>query len=145
MTSDIVTFPLMAIEDERGAVLHMLRADSPVFTRFGEIYFSQVNPGVVKGWKRHQKMTQRFAVPFGRIKLVVYDDRDSSRDRAKITEYLLGRPDSYQLIVLPPLVWYAFQGVAETVSIIANCSDIPHDPGESEQLPLDTKSIAYSW
>ena len=34
--------PLERIADERGAVLHMLRNDSPRFERFGELYFSMV-------------------------------------------------------------------------------------------------------
>jgi len=34
--------PLRQIPDERGKVMHMLRADDPHFERFGEIYFSTV-------------------------------------------------------------------------------------------------------
>ena len=40
--------PLRRIPDERGAVLHMLRSDSPGFERFGEIYFSMVYPDAIK-------------------------------------------------------------------------------------------------
>ena len=47
---DLRITPLRRIPDERGAVMHMLRADDPAFERFGEIYFSLVYPGVVKGW-----------------------------------------------------------------------------------------------
>ena len=62
--------PLQQILDERGKVMHMLRRDSPVFTEFGEIYFSVANPGAVKGWNRHQRMVLNYAVPHGRILLV---------------------------------------------------------------------------
>src|SRR5262249_30512202 len=47
--------PLARIPDERGTVLHMLKASDPHFLRFGEIYFSMVYPGIVKGWHRHQE------------------------------------------------------------------------------------------
>ena len=40
---------LKKICDERGAVMHMLRCDDPEFEKFGEIYFSCIYPGVVKG------------------------------------------------------------------------------------------------
>ena len=30
--------------------MHMLRADAPHLQGFGEIYFSTVNPGAIKGW-----------------------------------------------------------------------------------------------
>ncbi len=40
---------LRQITDERGAVLHMLRADAPGFRGFGECYFSEIRPGVRQG------------------------------------------------------------------------------------------------
>ncbi len=47
----------------------MLREDSEGFERFGEIYFSYVYPGVVKGWHIHDWMTLNYAVPVGMVKL----------------------------------------------------------------------------
>jgi dTDP-4-dehydrorhamnose 3,5-epimerase-like enzyme len=41
----------------RGSVMHMLRADAEHFQGFGEIYFSTVNPGAIKGWHIHREMT----------------------------------------------------------------------------------------
>ena len=39
MIHDIKITPLKTISDNRGKVMHMLRTDSPVFKKFGEIYF----------------------------------------------------------------------------------------------------------
>ena len=78
---------LREIADDRGAVLHMLRSDSPLFRKFGEIYFSEVFPGGIKAWKRHRVMTQHFAVPVGRIRVIAYDDRTGSRTRGALAEY----------------------------------------------------------
>src|SRR5205823_2429927 len=75
--------PLRQIPDERGKVMHMLRADDPHFERFGEIYFSTVYAGVVKGWHLHERMTINYAVPFGSIKLVLFDDRAGSSTRGQ--------------------------------------------------------------
>ena len=50
----VAVTPLRRIPDERGAVFHMLSEDDAAFERFGEIYFSLVYPGVVKGWHRHR-------------------------------------------------------------------------------------------
>ena len=36
------------IFDERGKIMHMLRADDDNFKKFGEIYFSVTYPNVVK-------------------------------------------------------------------------------------------------
>jgi dTDP-4-dehydrorhamnose 3,5-epimerase len=138
-------YPLRQIVDERGAVLHMLRCDSPLFNKFGEIYFSVVLPGVVKAWKRHRAMTQHHAVPMGQIRLVLYDDRGQSASHGLLEEYTVGRPDHYSLIRIPPLIWYGFQGLAATPSLVANFTDLPHDPTEVEHLTKDSPSIPYIW
>jgi dTDP-4-dehydrorhamnose 3,5-epimerase len=44
MIDGVEIFPLRQIVDERGKVMHMLRADDEHFQGFGEIYFSTVNP-----------------------------------------------------------------------------------------------------
>jgi dTDP-4-dehydrorhamnose 3,5-epimerase len=141
----VVIQPLKQMVDERGAVLHMLRGDSPLFTQFGEIYFSLILPGVVKAWKRHRRMTQHFAVPVGQIQLVLYDDRPTSASRGRLEEYTLGRPDHYVLILIPPLVWYGFQGIADQASLVANCTDLVHDPAEVENLPASSPVFPYTW
>ncbi|MFC1581100.1 dTDP-4-dehydrorhamnose 3,5-epimerase [Thermodesulfobacteriota bacterium] len=136
---------LKQIADERGTLLHMVRSGSPFFTNFGEIYFSEVYPGIIKAWKRHRLMTQHFAVPIGRIHIVIYDDRLGYSSKGNIEELVLGRPDRYLLLQVPPLLWYGFKGIAETPSILANCADMPHNPEESEQKDLWDNYIPYKW
>src|SRR5258708_1420794 len=70
--------PLNVIADDRGAVLHMLRADAPHFQRFGEIYFSIVNPGAVKAWRRHRSAVMNLAVPVAHVATAGFDDRSAS-------------------------------------------------------------------
>lgn len=140
----VAIHPLRQITDERGAVLHMLRADQKEFEKFGEIYFSVVRPGAVKAWKRHRRMVQNFAVPLGAIRLVLYDDRPQSPTCGKVQEIVTG-VDRYALVRIPPLIWYGFQGVATGDSMIANCASIPHDPAESESLPPDSSLVPYRW
>jgi dTDP-4-dehydrorhamnose 3,5-epimerase len=141
----VVIQPLKQIVDARGAVLHMLRGDSPLFTQFGEIYFSLVLPGAVKAWKRHRCMTQHLAVPVGKIRLVLYDDRTTAPSQGRLEDHILGRPDHYALILIPPLVWYGFQGMADQPSLVANCTDLVHDPAEVENLPASSPIFPYTW
>lgn len=137
--------PLRIIADSRGAVLHMVRTDAPGFERFGEIYFSEAAPGAVKGWKRHQRMTQRFAVPSGRMRIVIFDDREGSPTRASLQIVELGRPDAYQLLVIPPQLWYGFAAIGSEPALMANCADLPHDPSESESVDPALGRIPYVW
>ena len=135
---------LKQIADERGKVMHMLRVDSPLFTRFGEIYFSVVNPGVVKAWKRHREMTQHLTVPVGKIKLAIFDDREDSPS-CGIVEVLEIGEDNYLLVKISPLLWYGFQGLSATPALIANCTDLPHIKEEVEYREVQDSLIPYNW
>ena len=144
MIEGVRVTPLRQIPDERGKVMHMLRSDSEAFAGFGEIYFSTVFPGAIKGWHIHTRMTLNYAVPHGRIKFVLYDDRDGSSTRGEVQEFFLG-PDNYNLVTVPPLVWNGFKGIGTEMAIVANCASIPHDPTEIDRLDPFDPSIPYDW
>ena len=131
--------------DERGSVLHMLRNDRTVPVSFGECYFSEILPGATKAWKRHRRQTQNLAVPVGRILLAIYDDRESSSTRGQLENLELGRPDAYVRVRIPPGLWYGFACVGFGPALLANCTDLPHDPAETESRPCNDPRIPYSW
>jgi len=144
MIEGVTITPLKQILDERGKIMHMLRADSDVFLEFGEIYFSCVYPTIIKAWHIHERMTLNYAVPHGRIKFVLYDDRDDSPTKHEINELFLG-PDNYCLVTVPPLIWNGFKGLGTEMAIVANCATLPHSPDEIRRLdPLESK-IPYDW
>ena len=141
---DVQITRLRQIPDERGAVMHMLREDSPVFERFGEIYFSTIYPGVVKGWHIHKRMTLNYAVPVGMIKLVCYDDREHSPTSGVVQEIHLGELN-YCLVTIPPFVWNGFKAEGGGSALVANCATIPHDPDEIDRMDPFTDSVPYDW
>lgn len=136
--------PLKQIPDERGKVMHMLKATDKHFEKFGEIYFSFVHPGVVKGWHLHKKMIINYAVVCGMIKLVLYDQRENSKTKGKIMELFIGE-DNYVLIKVPPGIVNGFKGIGTKTSIVANCANIPHDPREIIRIDPFKNDIPYKW
>jgi dTDP-4-dehydrorhamnose 3,5-epimerase len=140
----VIVTPLKQMFDERGKVMHMLREDSPTFSRFGEIYFSCTNPGAIKAWHLHKEMTLNYAVIFGEIKFVLFDDRPQSPTRGEIQEFFLS-PENYCLVTVPPQIWNGFKGLGQKVSMVANCATLPHDPNEIERRPFLDSSIPYDW
>jgi dTDP-4-dehydrorhamnose 3,5-epimerase len=144
MIKGVAVHALRRIPDERGMVMHMLRADAPHFEGFGEIYFSTIYPGVVKGWHLHRRMTLNYAVVSGMIKLVLYDERDDSPTRSEVMELFVG-DQNYVLVTVPPRVWNGFKGVGTAPAIVANCATVPHDPTEIERLEPASPRIPYSW
>ena len=144
MIDGIKVTPLKQIVDERGKIMHMMRNDSKIFEKFGEIYFSTVNPGFVKAWHLHKENTLNYVCIKGKVKLVLFDDRKDTSTKGKYQELMLS-PEDYFLVTIPPYIWNGFKGLSNSDSIIANCMTMPHN--EKEMLrkdPLD-KSFTYKW
>jgi len=144
MIHGVVITPLQQIADERGKVMHMLKATDAHFQEFGEIYFSCVFPEAVKAWHYHDNMVLNYAVPFGRIKFVLFDDRPESPTRGEVQELFLGE-ENYWLVTVPKRVWNGFKGVGTQIAIVANCASIPHDPGEIHRRDPQDEYFPYSW
>lgn len=144
MIEGVVITPLRQIFDERGKVMHMLSENSPVFSKFGEIYFSCTYPGVVKAWHLHKEMVLNYAVIHGEIKFVLYDDRPKSSTKGKVQELFIS-PENYLLVTVPPGIWNGFKCVGHTTSIVANCATLPHHPDELVRKPPTDESIPYIW
>jgi len=144
MIKGVLVHSLKQIPDERGKVMHMLRCDDPHFEKFGEIYFSVVYPGVIKGWHLHRRMTLNYAVIAGIIKLVLYDDRANSSTRGELMELFMGE-SNYILVKIPPGIWNGFKGIGVKPAIVANCATEPHDPGEIARMDPLAEKIPYDW
>ena len=136
--------PLKQIIDERGKVMLMMRNDDRVYKKFGEIYFSCTHPGVVKAWHMHKRMTLNYAIISGQLKIVLYDSRKKSPTKGLLQEIYMST-ENYFLLSVPPLIWNGFKGIGIKTSIIANCSDIPHDPDEMIRISPNSKKIPYKW
>lgn len=144
MIDGVLIKPLRKIPDERGTIMHMARSDDKEFEKFGEIYFSTIYPNVIKGWHIHKEMTLNYAVIYGMIKLVLYDERKNSQTKGKIQEIFMGW-DNYCLVKIPPMVWNGFKGIGTTMAIVANLSTIPHRGEEIERINPFDKRIPYNW
>jgi dTDP-4-dehydrorhamnose 3,5-epimerase len=140
----VEVFPLRQIPDERGKVMHMLRADDQHFQGFGEIYFSTVNPAAIKGWHIHSRMTLNYACIAGQVKLVLYDGREGSPTHGRLQELFIG-DSNYVLVRIPPMVWNGVKGLGQQPAIIANCASHPHDPEEISRLDPFSPAIPYDW
>jgi dTDP-4-dehydrorhamnose 3,5-epimerase len=144
MISGVNLIPLKKIPDERGLVMHMLRNDDPHFIQFGEIYFSVIYPGIIKGWHLHKYITLNYAIIVGMVKLVLYDHRQESPTFQEFQEIYTGE-DNYQLIQIPPNIFTGIKGIGIKPAIIANCATHPHDFNEIIRVNPLTNEIPYQW
>jgi dTDP-4-dehydrorhamnose 3,5-epimerase len=144
MIDGVQIIPLRTFLDERGYVRHMLKKTDPYFQEFGEIYFSVIFPGAIKGWHVHRKMELNYATISGNIKLVLYDDRKSSPTYKELQEIYMGE-ENYVLVKIPPNIVNGFKAIGNERAIVANCATIPHDPDEIERFDPFDKRIGYNW
>ena len=129
MIDGVKIVPLRQIVDERGKIMHMLKATDEHFLAFGEIYFSCSWPGAVKAWHIHRTMTINNAVVSGRAKLVMYDLREDSPTKGELQEVFFGE-DNYVLVQMPPGIANGYKAYGDKMVILANAATEPHDPDE---------------
>jgi dTDP-4-dehydrorhamnose 3,5-epimerase len=144
MIHDVKIIPLRQIVDERGKIMHMMKATDPHFLGFGEIYFSCAWPGTVKAWHIHQSMTINNAVISGRAKLVMYDMRENSPSHGELQEVFFGE-DNYCLVQVPPGIANGYKAYGDKLVVLANCATEPHVPDEMLRLDPGTPRIPYDW
>ena len=119
MIEGVKITPLKQIKDERGKIMHMMRNDNPVFEKFGEIYFSTINPKAIKAWHLHKEATLNYACIKGEVNLVLYDDRDKSVTCGKYQNLILS-PKKYFCIVK---IW--MRSCEYNDNTLLNCPEIP--------------------
>ena len=144
MIQGVELTPLKTISDDRGKVMHMLRSDSSIFKSFGEIYFSTIFKDKIKAWHLHKFSFLNYTCIFGKVKLVLFDERKDSKSFGKYEEIILS-PKNYFLVTIPPNVWNGFKGIESGESIIANCLTAPHDEEEMVRKDCNDKSFIYDW
>ena len=126
---------LLVIENENGKILRGLKKSEQDFRDFGELYFSKIHHGKVKGWKKHTKMHSNLLVPVGTVRFVLYNEKN-------FEEFTIGSDNHHRLNV-PPGIWMAFQGIGPSENLVVNLADIEHDSTEAESLPLE--EIPFTW
>lgn len=132
----VILTPLKQIHHPKGDIFHAMKKSDNGFDGFGEAYFSTINQGEIKGWKKHTQMTLNLVVPMGKIEFVLYDE--------KTKEFLCVElsPEKYRRLTVKPNLWMAFRGVGE-YNILLNLASIEHNPNEAVTLELD--KIKYKW
>jgi dTDP-4-dehydrorhamnose 3,5-epimerase len=132
---------LKIISPPSGDVLHGIKSTESSFSGFGEAYFSTVNQGQIKGWKKHSKMVLNLIVPVGGIRFVIFDDRKGSQTQGEFMSVTLSLKN-YQRLTLSPGLWLGFQGISSN-NMLLNIASIQHNPDEASNMPLNF--LNFNW
>jgi dTDP-4-dehydrorhamnose 3,5-epimerase len=136
---------LIVHPDERGRLFEILRSDDTFFRKFGQVYVTTANPGVIKAWHYHKIQTDHFCCILGAARLVLYDPRESS-SKGLINEFILN-PQNLMLVVIPPNVYHGFQCISKNEAVMINIPTEPYNPGNPDEYRLDSCSpdVPYQW
>ena len=146
MIEGVVTKQLKQTTDERGWLTEVLRSDWSEFKKFGQTYITAGYPQVVKAWHMHKKQTDNMACIKGMMKLVLYDDREKSKTKGEVNEFVIGERNMI-LVQIPPLVWHGFKTISDDFAILMNVpTEVYNYKAPDEfRLPADTNEIPYDW
>ena len=130
MIEGLLLTPLKVIENPKGDIYHALKSSSSGYEGFGEVYFSSVLKGQIKGWKRHKRLALNIVVPYGEIQFYLFDDK-----KYYFYDVTIGIKENYKRITIPSGVWVAFKGKSE-FNLLMNFIAEEHDPDEADNKDL---------
>lgn len=132
---DLETFKL-----EKGNLFKGLSINDENYYGFGEVYFTSIMPTLIKGWKKHLKMTLNIIVLTGKVKFVIVNELEKS----KIDFISLELSEkNKKILTIFPNSWFAFRGLDKKISTITNIANIPHDDLEVENRNIN--EFNYKW
>ena len=116
------------IPNRKGDIIKFINKNSKDFSRFGEIYFSEVKKNKTKGWNIHYRYQCILAVPFGEIDFSFFN---STTKKKNIRKIVISKKNNYSIVV-PPGTWFSFKSNVK-LSIVTNLLSGIHDNKESDK------------
>lgn len=137
---------LKIIPDERGRLMEILRRDDEIFEKFGQVYMTTANPGVVKAWHYHKKQDDNFTCVHGKMRLALYDARKKSPTYGEVNEFTISL-DEPILVHIPKLIYHGFKCISDCEALVINTVTIPYNYKKPDELRIDPydNDISYDW
>ena len=144
MIDGVKIVPLKTFPDERGAIMRGVRNDD-ILNEFGEVYFSKIYEGAIKGWHVHDTLQINYICVFGQVKIVMHDMRPKSKTQGETQEVFMGQ-DNYCLLHIPPGIANGTKSLWAPYAIVCNVASEPHDPKQKyRRIHPDEGVIPYDW
>ena len=124
---ELIGLKVVGTDSDQGRIVKVVEdisRDIPV----REVYISEVNPGVIKGWKCHSSMYCRLTVMKGRL---IFNLSDNERVGLRRVEMHDRAP---KMLIIPPGIWFAFYNPNQDVSSVLNFASALHDPTEAVNI-----------
>ena len=111
-------------KNKKGDLIKYLSVKNRFFKKFGEIYFSEIKKGQIKGWNLHKRYKCHIAVISGSFIFNFVDNRKKSKTYLKRDKVNLSKKN-YGVLIIPPNIWFNFT-TKNKISLIVNTLNYPH-------------------
>ena len=123
---------IRVIKNKKGDLIKYLSSRDIFFKKFGEIYFSEIKKGQIKGWNLHKRYKCHLAVISGSVTFNFVDSRKNSKTFLKKEKITLSKKN-YAVLLVPPKIWFNFT-TGDKVSLVANTLNYPHLDSETKKI-----------
>ncbi len=112
--------------------------------RIANIVHVSLRAHAISAWHLHLEQTDHVFVTGGALRAALYDDREGSPTRGRLSVLHLSRHRP-SLLILPPGIWHGFQNLEPTDSTFIGFFDLSYDYEKPDEwrLPPDTDAIPY--
>ena len=121
MIDGVKVVPLRQIVDERGKIMHMLKATDDAFHRLRRDLLLVRLAGNDQGLAHPHDDDRQQRRRLGQAKLVLYDLRDDSPTKGELQEMFFGE-DNYVLVQIPPGIANGYKAYGDKLVIMANAA-----------------------
>ena len=121
---------LKKLDDERGSVLHGMKFNDKESFGIKEVYFSTVNYGFYKGWKKHQNMVLNLIVIEGKVLFYLADN-----EFREFKEIIICKNDLKRITIMPNQ-WLSFTSLVKPDSKIMNIANLTNKEDITDNIPF---------
>jgi len=145
MISGVMIKKLVRHPDERGYFEELIRQTDDFFTEgFGQLSHSLMVEGVVKAWHVHKTQIDWWFCTTGKIKMAIYDLRESSTTYKELNEFILGDYPNNIIVKIPAGVAHGLK-VIEGPADLVYVTSVMYVKDEEGRIPYDDSDIGYDW
>lgn len=145
MIDGVITKPLVRHPDERGFFQELIRVTDPFFAEgFGQLSRSYMHEGVVKAWHVHKTQYDWWCIVAGKVKVALYDTRETSGTYGDLMEFILGDEGEDVIVKIPPGVAHGCKVLKGPAHLVYVTSSV-YSQDEEGRIPYDDKTIGYDW
>ena len=127
------------VRAEGGGILKAMSRGSEHYCGFGELYFSELEGGVFRGWKTHTRSTSFILVLGGEASFhFVFSDKDCE------TIHLGMSTREPVALRIPRGLTFGFRAIGNRNLLVCNLASETYDPEEALRPPLNFHNCDWS-